>query len=95
MKVCLVTLIDGDIKLVTTKQMEWIRKEGKDSASSWREVEPGTRKKVTVTCGSFDNDRAIAATALAGRDFMSNIDALAYAKQQGHEVTDVYAGLSY
>jgi len=96
MNVYMVICMDGsdaDVKLVTGKQWVWIHRDPRP-ADSWAETDPGDKQNIVqVTCGSYENDRALQASALPGATFDSAKAALAFIKAEGHTLCDIYSGL--
>ena len=87
---------DRDIGFVTAQQWEWIHSDPPgDGKSGWQEADPETKRRVTVTIGSYENDRAIHALTNARR-FDTERQARVFAGKQRWIVSDdEYHGCIY
>lgn len=89
---------DTDITVVNKEVFDWIGSDFSCDAGEYSRDEtiPGTDVVVNVTCGSYDNDRALAASAhFTEQGFGTIKAALAYIKEQRGELADEYHGCIY
>jgi hypothetical protein len=85
---------DTTISLVTPEQFAWINSPPlDDSATSWIEKDPLDGKRVRVTSGSYDNDRAL---QVNGTDFGTIAAAIQFANKHSYEISsDEFHGCIY
>lgn len=97
---------DTEVTLTLMDAKTWIEKPFRSGSSSCKEAVPkallkaypaeieerGLNKPVTITCGSYDNDRAM---FCPGDRFDTAAQALKYAKKNKLEIVDQYHGYLY